>query len=270
MIAKIFVSLTPLLTLGLVFSWVYGVNAQQSGAASTPSASETPRSPYTAKFKVTSTKILADGTEVRTESTLVDITDSSGRHLVAYTGNANAPAGQQKTDFQVSDPGTLTMSYWSVPGNGASLVHMPDMGEPESDCAKKVKAITPLHPAGSPEDLPIEDLGNKTILGVEAHGGRVTFSPNTLPVSQLGLPRTRINEVWTAVDPGLNNLMVRLISDGGALGKSDRELISFDRSEPSPKVFEVPYGREIKRREGQAYICSVQPKAPPPSAVPAK
>ena len=115
----------------------------QSGEAKVYSSSS--RAAYTAEFRTTLEQRLPDGTSAKTESKEVDIVDSQVRHLVAVT--ESALAGQQpNTHVQVSDPVTDTLKYWSVPGTTAQLVNAPDVGE-DTDCARKMKAITPLHPA---------------------------------------------------------------------------------------------------------------------------
>lgn len=220
--------------------------------------------PYTAHFKSTLVRPLADGTSVTTESTSVEAQDSHGRHLVTYTDTSAPGGGIPRTDFQVRDPVTLTMSYWSVPGTTAAVVHMPDLGGPETECAKKMKAINPLHPVSAEtapgETLPIEDLGTKAFLGVTAKGGRVSFTPS---ISRVGgqPPARRTNEVWTAIDAGLGGLIVRVVTSTAQGGTLTRELIEFTQSPPDPNLFEIPPDRQVRKREGQAYVCGISPAA---------
>ena len=229
--------------------------AASRGAAPATAAASRARIPYTARFK--STTLSPDGS-ILSSSATVRAVDSTGRRYVAYSEN-NGP-----TAVQVFDPVSLTMSYWAAPGTKASLVHMPDLGEPESDCAKKMKAITPLHPAGVSAQP--EDLGRKTFLGVEANGGKISFVRGISRAGS-GAPSMQTNEVWTAANPRLDGLIVHMVMITDR-GKTTEEMVEFKAGEPDPKLFQMPLGREITRREGQAYSCGSAP-APVPST-PAK
>src|SRR5581483_864011 len=86
-------------------------------AAQAPAAAaSTTHAPYIARFK--GATIGPDGSLTST-SIMVEAVDSHGRHYVSYSegkgpGGANGP-----TNFQVSDPVSHTMSYWSIPGTKA-------------------------------------------------------------------------------------------------------------------------------------------------------
>jgi hypothetical protein len=111
----------------------------------------------------------------------------------------------------------------------------------------------------------VEDLGTDTILGVEARGHRTT---NTIPAGTIGndAPLTRTTETWTAIAPGLTGLQVRMVSNDPQTGKTDKELTSFEQSEPDAAVFQAPSGYEIVNREAPAGCSSAveaeQPMAP--------
>ena len=96
------------------------------------------------------------------------------------------------------------------------------------------------------------------------HGGRVSFTPSIVRYGEE--PHARTNEVWTATDPSLDGLIVRLTTDGGPAGKSTRELVKFTPGEPDPALFQMPAGRTITSRNGQAYYCDVKPKTLPTTA----
>jgi len=219
--------------------------------------------PYTARFKITTVRHLADGSDTTTQSEMVDSVDSQGRHFTAYTEGLESAAERKPTRVQVSDPVNLFMSYWEVPGTKGTLVHMPDLGEPETECAKKLKAINPLHPAGVV--TPPESLGTQTFLGVDAKGGRISFTPTIVRLDS-GPAQMRTNEAWLAVDPRLGNLLVRMVSTTPQ-DVTTREMIEFRQAEPDPNLFVIPADRQITRREGQAYICDIRPR---PSPVPSQ
>lgn len=157
-------------------------------------------------------------------------------------------AGQPAiTHVQVSDPVSHTLKYWSVPGMTAQLVNAPDVGE-DTDCARKMKAITPLHPANVGGDLPIKDLGTRTIQGIPVRGGQVTFTPSIIRNGSAN-PIQRTNEVWSATDPALDGLMVRMISTTGNEQTMTRELTRFTRGEPDAHAFEIPSDRAVTDEE---------------------
>jgi hypothetical protein len=226
--------------------------------------------PYIAHFKTTTVRTLVDGSKSTSVSMSVQAADLHGHFINSYTDNSGGPGGQPRTDFQVRDSVNLTMSYWSVPGTSAHVVHMPDLGEPETDCAKKIKAIGPLHPAGAGQ-LPVEDLGTKTFLGVEAKGGRISFTPGIVAVKpaevasgvDAPIPLRRTNEVWTATDPRLHGLNVRMVFTTSQGATITTEMVDFKQANPDPKLFEIPTGRQITKREGHAYSCGAPQQLKP-------
>jgi hypothetical protein len=240
------------------------VLAAEAQVAEAPSkmAGTTPvaKLPYTAEYKISTVKTLADGSTATSDSSEVHAVDSRGRMMGTYTPPFSG--GLKRTDVQTSDPVNHTLNYWSVPGTTGMVVNAPDVGE-DTDCSRKMKAVSPLHPVGK-EQSPITDLGKTTILGLTVQGGRVSFMPTIFRVGDE--PHLRINEVWTATDPALDGLIVRMITDGGAAGKSTRELVKFTPGEPDPALFKMPAGRLITTRDGRAYYCDVKPKGMPATA----
>jgi len=231
--------------------------------AAAGTAGEKAQVPYTAEYKTTTVKTLADGSSLTSESSEVHALDSHGRGLGTYTtSNAN---GSRRTDFQTADPASHTLTFWSVPGTTASVVHAPDVGE-DTECSRKMKAISPLRPGGVAQP-PITDLGTTTMLGMAVQGGKVSFMPS---IFSAGIePHVRTNEVWTATDPALDGLIVKTISDGGPAGKSTRELVKFTPGEPDPVLFQMPAGRTITTRDGLEYSCNAKPASAPAAPRPA-
>jgi hypothetical protein len=225
--------------------------------------------PYTAKYKITSLNRLPDGSSSNSISTMVEALDSKGDRAIIYTFGSSSSNPQPRTDVQLRDLTNLTMSYWSIPGTTLQIVHMPDLDQPDNDCAKKMKAIDELHPVGAEslrgEPLAIKDLGTQVIHGIQARGGEVTFTSTFVRPGQSG-PAIRTNQVWTAADPNLGKLVVRSISKTSQGESTTRELVEFIQGEPDPKFFEVPQGREVKKREGQAFTCDIKPKPVPTPA----
>lgn len=245
----------------VVASFALGAEGQVAeGPASGTGATPVAKLPYTAEYRITTVKTLADGSTATSDASEVHAVDSHGRMMGTYTPPSSG--GLKRTDVQTSDPVNHTLNYWSVPGTTGMVVNAPDVGE-DTDCSRKMKAISPLHPVGK-EQSPITDLGRATILGIAVQGGRVSFMSSILRVGEE--PHLRTNEVWTATDPGLDGLIVRMITDGGPTGKSTRELVKFTPGEPDPTLFQMPAGRTITTRDGRAYYCDVKPKGMPATA----
>lgn len=224
---------------GLLFL-VVRVGGQAARAAVADSSTQPAPLPYTAEFKSTVVRNLPSGGSVTTESTEIIAVDSRGRRM-----HSSTTAGQDpRTEVYVADPVGKTIEYWTVPGTTGQIVHMPDLGM-DTDCSRKLKAINPLHPANVPNPR-IQDLGTKTILGIPARGGRVSFTMGTVP---------RTNEMWTAIDPALNGLALLTIGVTGQSQTWTEQLTRFTQAEPDPKLFVMPEGREITEKNGMAYIC---------------
>jgi hypothetical protein len=254
------------LVLAMLPMWALGQTAPEPTATKAPDTSaQIHQSPYTAQFKLTTVRKLPDGTGMTTQSTMIEAMDSQGRRMVSNT-EASATADQQmKTQIQVADPVNHTLSYWAVPGTTAQVVNAPDVGV-DTDCSRKMRAIDPLHPVSLEtsrgEQLPIADLGTKTIQGIEVRGGRVTFTPTFVPRGASGAIQ-RTNELWIAVDRALGGL--RVIEISTTTGQSEtftKELTSFAQSEPDHKLFQLPAGRQITTKNGMQYYCGVRPGQP--------
>jgi hypothetical protein len=235
--------------------------------ASGQSSPKVAQLPYTARFKFTTVKTLPDGSTSTSMHISIKAVDSQGRISDSTLPSSVGNDSDQSKGYQVRDLVHLTVSRWIVPGTTAQVIYMPDIGEPETDCAKKIKAITPLHPAG-PVQTPLEDLGTKTFIGIEARGGRISFATTAQIKSDQGAsddaaPLTRTNEVWTAIDPRLGGLVVYQTSSTSQGTTTTRELTEFSQAEPDPELFEIPADREIVRSETNAYICGPggQPKS---------
>jgi len=96
-----------------------------------------------------------------------------------------------------------------------------------------------------------EELGTDTIMGVEVRGYRTTV---TTPVGRIGndQPLVSTTETWTAASLGIT---VRQISEDPRMGKTTREMVNLDLSEPEPSVFQPPAGYEVLNEEMHEVPC---------------
>jgi hypothetical protein len=97
----------------------------------------------------------------------------------------------------------------------------------------------------------MEDLGTIVIMGLEAHGTRMTM---TTPAGEIGndKPLVRITETWSA--PGLL-IPLRQITTDPRTGTDTREVVSLDLSEPPLSTFQPPDGYEITVDELHEVPC---------------
>lgn len=244
---------------------------------------------YKAEIKIHSVQTLADGTTITRDSNELAARDSQGRFLSSRTGpfalgnsaddtitsaNANDPVdgtrsnwnsrtrkatvikmppGDQLRGCWVSDSGTTSMSF-----GGQRLAQPPPTGSIGTGSGLAGGSITAsVGPLSTPPIRPRptkEDLGTAAIMGLEAHGTRMTF---TTPVGEIGndRPLVRSTETWTA--PGLF-LPLRQITNDPRTGTETREVVSLDLSEPPISTFQPPEGYEIQVDEMHEVPCQQQ------------
>jgi hypothetical protein len=143
----------------------------------------------------------------------------------------------------VMDPVAHTLTTWlsNVPNQpkAASLIKLPASGRdaPPAPAEK--------NPAEDHRPQPIittEDLGTKTIQGLETTGKRTT---TIVPIGRSGnsAPITKTYEVWTSAEMGL---VVKQIWNDPRYGERTVELKDLSRVAPDPALFRPPAGYEVK------------------------
>jgi len=92
------------------------------------------------------------------------------------------------------------------------------------------------------DQLTIEDLGTKTIAGVDTVGRRET---NTIDVGVMGndQPLTATSETWHSQELGVNLWSIRT---GPMIGKQNFTITELSATEPDHALFKVPAGYEIR------------------------
>jgi hypothetical protein len=143
----------------------------------------------------------------------------------------------------VMDPVAHTLTTWfsNVPNQPkvASMIKLPTPGQD-----------TPHAPAekNSAEDhrpqpiITTQDLGTKTIQGLETTGKRTT---TIVPIGRSGnsAPITKTYEVWTSADM---ELVVKQIWNDPRSGERTVELKDLSQVAPDPALFRPPAGYEVK------------------------
>jgi hypothetical protein len=202
------------------------------------------KTPYTAEYAITIVQTLANGNTITRDDTEVKALDSQGREMTATTTTRLSKDHTPITNVYVIDPVARTITRWNSLDKRATVRTMG--GAQAMHGCRTSASATQVHGAARTFDTKpvVENLGTESIQGLEARGSRTTI---TIPAGTVGNEAPLVNTVerWTALDAGLNRLVVREISDDARSGKQTKELTSFERSEPDPSVFQPPAGYEI-------------------------
>lgn len=247
---------------GLALSAVGQVAGSRTKTVATGHPVQVARLPYTAEYKISNRSTLANGATITHDSTEVVALDSEGRRMTARTEIPVSADQTARTHFGVVDPVARTTTNWESPGRSATVTAMPAPGAQPS-----CPAAAPQPPDAQPQKPVVEDLGTETIMGVEAHGRRTTY---TIPEGKVGndAPLTRIDEFWSAIAPGLRGLVVRQSVDNPQSGKMEKELVSLNQSEPDAAVFQPPSGYEIVNKSAPQMQCAAAQAVPAPAPAP--
>ncbi|MGA7686439.1 MAG: hypothetical protein WCC32_01390 [Terriglobales bacterium] len=211
-------------------------------AVSTPTHVTHAKTPYTAEYTISIVQTLANGNTITRDDTEVKAIDSQGREMTATTTTRQSKDHTPITNVYVIDPVARTITRWNSLDKKATVRAM-GAAQAMPGCSTHATEVHGTARAfdGKPT---VENLGTESIQGLEAKGTRTTI---TIPAGAVGNEAPLVNTVerWTALDAGLNRLLVREISDDARSGKQTKELASFERSEPDPSVFQPPAGYEI-------------------------
>jgi hypothetical protein len=209
---------------------------------------------YTAEFKVSRERTLADGSTDVERLTEVRARDSQHRLFISAATAPEAGRSPSVTQVLVFDSVARNYLSWSVPGDRVVITPLLDLDELSRICASK-------EPIGSRPSAPKAvskpknvDLGKDTIAGVEARGSREI---KTIYVEgSSGLRKvTHTREVWTTTDPSLGLFFVKIVIDDPGIEKFTEELDHFEPYEPYPTMFQPPQGYEIVSRPADQAPC---------------
>jgi len=227
-----------------------GIGAFASNCSEPESQNRTTE-PYTANRKTTRVQKLANGTTITQEGIAREARDSSGR---TYRENRpEVPLGVEVpapsfSYVNVFDPVNRITISWSSNSKEATEFHMPEPGQmrPVPPAAAVVQpGLVPAPAVRIDRPKPqVEDLGTKTISGLEAVGTRTT---RVIPAGQAGndQPLTVIHETW--MSPELREVVLQ-IDDDPRSGVRTTELTDIERGEPDPALFQVPEGYTVKEQ----------------------
>jgi hypothetical protein len=154
----------------------------------------------------------------------------------------------------VFDPSTGAMTHWPEGEMGAHVAVAMNLSTTQlEDLAKSTLAIPDLTRDLDEEGATAttEDLGEKTIEGVDSHGVRTTA---TLPAGHLGNkpPKTTIHEVWVSTTMHL----VMKVIDGDPQNEETISGLEHVTLSPGAALFSPPSGYEVQYGNGSRYATS--------------
>lgn len=238
------------------------VSASQTAATANSRISPPARLSYMAEYKIQRVQTLASGTSITHESKVITARDAQGRQMTATKVSPTSAAKEPIIHFQVFDPMDHITFTWSFPGQKVTRMAVPFYGAIQSSCGFAVARVQSLDCATGATKETVEELGTKTIQGVEARGSRTSW---TTPAEYIGKHKghkpqvcaTEVNtiELWKAIAPGLTGLVVRQVSENAYSGKMSKELVKFSQGEPDAAVFRPPSDYEIVNREVNTDPC---------------
>lgn len=198
--------------------------------------------PMTATVSVTHDQTLSDGNTIHTDNQSTEYRDAQGRvrREVPFKLATPATGATQGTMIIIMDP---------VAGKRYVL-------NPQNKTAHEM----PLHPPkqragarGGPEgpepmwksagnDVTTEQLGAKTILGLQATGTRVT---RTIPAGQIGntKPISVVTERWVSNDL---QIPLSMTHNDPMMGTMTSTVTSVTRGEPDASLFQLPSDYKIE------------------------
>lgn len=218
--------------------------------------------PYQAEAVTEFVQTLADGNRIVRKSSSTVARDGEGRtrreHGLAAVGPMLAGGPELKSIF-INDP-VAGVSWVLEPGEKvARKMTRPGAGLPHEGVVKfagpdgaRGETIFIRRPGEGPggrglftKALPkpeTEDLGTKTMEGVEAKGTRTTV---TIPAGEMGneKPLVIVTERWFS--PELNTVVMSRHSDP-RMGETTFRLTQVSRGEPERSLFEVPADYTVK------------------------
>jgi hypothetical protein len=198
---------------------------------------------YTATIKETFERTLAGGSTLHWTTESTQARDESGRTFVQRIEGCNLDSNGQpqlRTWVEINDRANKTTTSWRTgPGNMmlATIFHTQRFVGPDWKDIPR----TPYVRSPGLESTTKEDLGTRTIAGLEATGSRTT---RILPVGSAGndTPLKMVQETWTAQQ---NHAVLMEIDDDPLSGRRTWEVESLTLGPPDPALFTPPANYKV-------------------------
>ncbi len=208
---------------------------------------------YTATVKQTYEQTLMDGNIEHWTLETIQARDEAGRTMrqhiegCALDGSAQP---QLRIQTSVSDPSAKTNTFWSTgPGTMAlvTLMHQQSLTPPPDWKDIPPTPMSPYRP-----EITREDLGTRTIAGLQATGSRTT---QIIPAGAEGndMPIKLVNETW--VDKQ-NHATLMTVTDDPRTGRRTWEVESLTVGPPDPALFTPPANYKVWEQNIQTQFAS--------------
>jgi hypothetical protein len=197
--------------------------------------------PWTLNRTTTIVQTLANETTIARTFTVKEARDSEGRTYSKEQHTLHVGADGQPVDwvtYHVFDPIARTRISWDNRTRIANVTHIPTLEIPEVNAAPQPQVGRPT------QQQTREDLGFRTIAGIEAKGTRAT---GIIPTGDQGndRPLTVATENWVSTQYQIP--LLTIIEDPRS-GKRRDEVTEFQPGEPDPALFQIPKGYTVRER----------------------
>jgi len=197
--------------------------------------------PLTAVVVVTRDTTLADGNKIHNESQSKIYRDTEGRVRRELTVDLATPAtGKVNRNFIVINDPVAGKRYMLNPDNKTAHLMAPHGPHHANNNGDPAANATPGSGGpggpGGPGNVTKEQLGTKTVNGVQAEGVRVT---RTIPAGAIGNDKAIevVTERWYS--PDLQIAVLTTHTDP-MMGTVTAKMVSVVRGDPDPSLFQVP------------------------------
>jgi hypothetical protein len=199
--------------------------------------------PYSADSQTDVVQTLSDGNRIVRHTSGKFYRDSSGRTRHEQTFGDVSPSIPGETKIFLEDP--TTNSFWVMDPGSKTSRHLTNM------TYRKIERTEPEpHPTG-PAMLPkldesraivTQDLGQKTIEGVQCNGKRDTI---TIPAGQIGneQPIVIVTETWLS---SALEAVVQSSTNDPRFGQTTYQLHNIKLGEPARQLFDPPANFQVE------------------------
>jgi len=223
--------------------------------------------PMTATVTVSHDQTLSDGNTIHTESRSTEYRDSQGRvrREVPFKLVTPATGATEGSMVVIMDP-VAGKRYVLNPEKKVAHempLHPPKLPAGEARPGGPGPVTAEAGPGGfgamwkdSGKDVTTEQLGAKTILGLQAQGTRVT---RTIPAGQIGnaKPISVVTERWVSIDL---QIPLSMTHTDPMMGTMTSTVTSITRGEPDASLFQVPSDYKIEAgKHGDMMFMTAKP-----------